>query len=102
MESISIVETIGKIFHDNDSDMEHGRILLIKRVHWYFSWSLRSFAVYWDGLWDLDLLGIYMENHETIDGIEGSYPFAGSYNQIFLAAGLLSGVPVVIALLLRK
>jgi MFS family permease len=48
------------------------------------------------------LAGVYMENHETIDGVEGSYPSAESYNQIFLTAGLLSGVTVVFATLLRR
>jgi MFS family permease len=48
------------------------------------------------------LAGVYMENHETIDGVEGSYPSTGSYDQIFLTAGLLSGVTVVFALLLRR
>lgn len=48
------------------------------------------------------LAGVYMENHETIDGVEGSYPSAGSYNQIFLTAGLLSGVTVVFAILLKR
>jgi len=48
------------------------------------------------------LAGVYMENHETIDGVEGSYPSSGSYDQIFLTAGLLSAVTVVFALLLRR
>ena len=48
------------------------------------------------------LAGVYMENHETIDGVVGSYPSAGSYDQIFLTAGLLSGVTVVFALSLRN
>jgi MFS family permease len=47
------------------------------------------------------LAGVYMENHETIKGVEGSYPSAESYNQIFLTAGLLSAVTVGFALLLR-
>jgi MFS family permease len=48
------------------------------------------------------LAGVYMENHETIEGVQGSYPSAGSYEQIFLTAGLLSGVTVVFATLLRR
>ncbi|MGH9988618.1 MAG: MFS transporter, partial [Nitrososphaeraceae archaeon] len=48
------------------------------------------------------LAGVYMENHETIEGIEGSYPSAGSYNLIFLTAALLSGVTVGFALMLRR
>jgi MFS family permease len=48
------------------------------------------------------LAGVYMANHETIEGIVGSYPSAGSYNLIFLTAGLLSGITVGFALLLRR
>jgi MFS family permease len=48
------------------------------------------------------LAGVYMENHEAIAGVEGSYPSASSYDQIFLTASLLSGVTVVFALLLRR
>jgi MFS family permease len=48
------------------------------------------------------LAGVYMANHETIEGIDGSYPSAGSYDLIFLTAGLLSGVTVGFALILRR
>jgi MFS family permease len=48
------------------------------------------------------LAGVYMENHQTVEGIEGSYPSAGSYNMVFLTAGLLSAVSVGFALLLRR
>ena len=48
------------------------------------------------------LAGVYMENHETIDGVEGSYPSPRSYDLIFLTAGLLSGTTVGFALLLRR
>ena len=48
------------------------------------------------------LAGVYMENHETIEGLNGSYPPAGSYDQIFLTAGLLSAVTVGFALILRS
>ncbi|MGA7370257.1 MAG: hypothetical protein WBX01_14110 [Nitrososphaeraceae archaeon] len=49
------------------------------------------------------LLGLdWLENHGTFEGVEGSYPLTGSYDQIFLTAGLLSGVTVVFALLLRR
>jgi MFS family permease len=48
------------------------------------------------------LAGVYMENHVTVEGIEGSYPSAGSYNLIFLTAGLLSSVTVGSALMLRR
>lgn len=48
------------------------------------------------------LAGVYMENYETIEGINGSYPSAGSYDQIFLTAGLISAITVAFALLLRR
>jgi MFS family permease len=48
------------------------------------------------------LAGVYMENHETVQGIEGSYPSAGSYNLVFLTAGLLSAISVGFALMLRR
>jgi MFS family permease len=48
------------------------------------------------------LAGVYMENHETVAGIEGSYPSPGSYNLVFLTAGLLSAVSLGFALMLRK
>jgi MFS family permease len=48
------------------------------------------------------LAGVYMENHETIKGVEGSYPSLGSYNLVFITSGLLSAVCLVFALVLRK
>lgn len=48
------------------------------------------------------LAGVYMENHETIKGIGGSYPSLGSYNLVFLTSGLLSAVCLGFALVLRK
>ena len=48
------------------------------------------------------LAGVYMENHETVDGVEGSYPSSGSYNLVFLTAGLLSAVSVGFALMLIR
>ena len=48
------------------------------------------------------LAGVYMENHETVEGVEGSYPSSGSYNQVFLTAGLLSAVSVAFALMLIR
>jgi LPXTG-motif cell wall-anchored protein len=48
------------------------------------------------------LAGVYMENHQTIEGVEGSYPSAGSYNLVFLTAGLLSAISVGFALMLRR
>ena len=48
------------------------------------------------------LAGVYMENHETVEGVEGSYPSPGSYNLVFLTAGLLSTVSVGFALMLIR
>ena len=48
------------------------------------------------------LAGVYMENHETVEGVEGSYPSPGSYNLVFLTAGLLSAVAVGFALMLIR
>src|SRR5829696_35562 len=48
------------------------------------------------------LAGVYMENHETVEGVEGSYPSPGSYNLVFLTAGLLSAVTVGFALMLVR
>lgn len=48
------------------------------------------------------LAGVYMENHETVQGIEGSYPSSGSYNMVFLTSGLLSAVSVGFGLVLRR
>jgi MFS family permease len=48
------------------------------------------------------LAGVYMENHETVEGVEGSYPSSGSYNLVFLTAGLLSAVSVAFALMLIR
>ena len=48
------------------------------------------------------LAGVYMENHETVQGIEGSYPSSGSYNLVFLTAGLISAVSVGFGLALRR
>ncbi|MDQ4067576.1 MAG: MFS transporter, partial [Thermoproteota archaeon] len=48
------------------------------------------------------LAGVYMENHGTIEGIEGSYPSPGSYNLVFLTAGLLSALSVGLTLMLIR
>lgn len=48
------------------------------------------------------LAGVYMGNHETAEGIEGSYPSTGSYNLVFLTAALLSVASIAFALMLRK
>ena len=48
------------------------------------------------------LAGVYMENHETVQGMGGSYPSSGSYNLVFLTSGLLSAVSVGFGLALRR
>jgi hypothetical protein len=44
----------------------------------------------------------YMENHKTIQGLEGSYPSAGSYNLVFLTTGLLSAASIGFAVVRKK
>jgi MFS family permease len=44
--------------------------------------------------------GVYMANHGTINGVQGSYPSLGSYNLVFLTSGLLSGISLGFALVL--
>jgi MFS family permease len=48
------------------------------------------------------LAGVYMENHEMVEGLKGSYPSSGSYNLVFLTAGSLSAVSLGFALMLRR
>jgi hypothetical protein len=48
------------------------------------------------------LAGVYTGNHETIEGVEESYPSPGSYNLVFLTAILLSAVSVGFALMLIR
>jgi MFS family permease len=48
------------------------------------------------------LAGVYMQDHRTVDGVEGSYPSPGSYNVVFLTAGLLSAVTIGFALTLIR
>jgi MFS family permease len=48
------------------------------------------------------LSGVYMENHETIKGVQGSYPSLESYNLVYLTSGLLSTVSLGFVLLLRR
>jgi MFS family permease len=48
------------------------------------------------------LTGVYLESHETIDGVSGSYPSLGSYNLVFLTSGLLSAVSLAFVLILKK
>lgn len=48
------------------------------------------------------LAGIYMQNHEMIKGVVGSYPSLGSYNLVFLTSGFLSAACLGFALVLKK
>ncbi|HKR72616.1 MAG TPA: hypothetical protein VJR94_00740, partial [Candidatus Nitrosocosmicus sp.] len=48
------------------------------------------------------LAGVYMASHETITGVQGSYPSTNSYNLVFFTAGLLSVVTIVFAILLKR
>jgi MFS family permease len=47
------------------------------------------------------LAGVYMENHETIKGVQGSYPSLDSYNLLYLTSGLLSAVSLGFVLMLK-
>ena len=48
------------------------------------------------------LTGVYLESHETIDGVPGSYPSLGTYNLVFLTLGLMSAVSLGFVLILKK
>jgi MFS family permease len=49
------------------------------------------------------LAGVYMGNQDTVEGVEGGpYPSLGSYNLVFLTAGLLSAVSLGFALMLTR
>src|SRR5919204_2181680 len=48
------------------------------------------------------LAGVYMENHQTIKGVQGSYASLGSYNLVYLTSGLLSTVSLGFVLILRR
>jgi MFS family permease len=48
------------------------------------------------------LAGVYMENHETIEGVQGSYPSQGSYNLVYLTSALLSAASLGFALILKR
>jgi MFS family permease len=48
------------------------------------------------------LAGVYMENHETIKGVQGSYPSLVSYNLVYLTSALLSAVSLGFVLMLKK
>jgi hypothetical protein len=46
--------------------------------------------------------GVYMEDHSTITGIQGSYPTLKSYNLVFLTSALLSGISIGFASVLSR
>jgi MFS family permease len=48
------------------------------------------------------LAGVYMESKETVEGVQGSFPSPGSYDTVFLTAGLLSAVSLVFGLVLKR
>jgi MFS family permease len=48
------------------------------------------------------LAGAYLENHETINGVPGSYPSPGSYNLIYITSGSLSALSLAFVLILKK
>ena len=48
------------------------------------------------------LAGVYLQNHQTVEGVAGSYPSPGSYNAVFITAGLFSAVTIGFALTLIK
>jgi hypothetical protein len=48
------------------------------------------------------LAGVFMENHETIEGVKGSYPSLGSYNLVYLTSVLLSAVSLGFVLMLKR
>jgi MFS family permease len=48
------------------------------------------------------LAGVYMENHETIEGVQGSYPSQESYNLVYLTSALLSAASLGFALILKR
>jgi MFS family permease len=48
------------------------------------------------------LAGVYMESHETIKGIQGSYPSLDSYSLVYITSALLSAVSLGFALMLRR
>lgn len=48
------------------------------------------------------LTGVYLENHQTIEGIPGSYPALESYNWVYLTSALLSALSLAFVLILKK
>jgi hypothetical protein len=48
------------------------------------------------------LAGVYMENHETIKGIQGSYTSLDSYNLVYSTSALMSAVSLGFVLILKR
>jgi MFS family permease len=48
------------------------------------------------------LAGVYMENHERIKGIQGSYPSLDSYNLVYITSALMSAVSLGFVLILKR
>jgi MFS family permease len=48
------------------------------------------------------LTGVYLENHQTVNGIQGSYPALESYNWVYLTSALLSALSLAFVLILKK
>ncbi len=48
------------------------------------------------------LAGVYMESHETIKGVQGSYPSLDSYNLVYITSALLSAVSLGFVLILKR
>jgi MFS family permease len=48
------------------------------------------------------LTGVYMENHQNINGVQGSYPTLGSYDLVYLTSAFLSSITLGFALILRR
>jgi MFS family permease len=48
------------------------------------------------------LTGVYMENHQIIKGVQGSYPSLVSYDLVYLTSAFLSSVSLGFALILRR
>lgn len=48
------------------------------------------------------LAGVYMVSHETITGVQGTYPSINSYNLVFFTAGVLSVITIIFAILLKR
>jgi hypothetical protein len=54
--------------------MEHGSIVIAKGVHWYIS-GVGALLLFIGMAIGPAIAGAYMENHETVEGVEGSYPY---------------------------